>query len=88
MNHLKEFIDFGKLRKILRPQVGGFDKPKYPIKVWGERPSNIPKDIQSEYDSLAPRLMDGGADPDVWEVEDRIEEIREQYPNIKTSWSY
>jgi len=32
--------------------------------------------------------MDGGADPDVWEVEDRIEEIREQYPNIKTSWSY
>jgi hypothetical protein len=44
--------------------------------------TNIPQDIQSEYNTLASRLRDGSADPDINYVEDRIEEIRKEYPNI------
>lgn len=54
----------------------------------GQNPHGIPYDIQSEYNTLASRLMDGSADPDIWEVEDRIEEIRKLYPQIKPSYLY
>lgn len=53
-----------------------------------ERPENIPYEIQSEYDILISRMMDGSADPDIDEVEDKVEELRKLYPNIKTSWNY
>jgi hypothetical protein len=48
--------------------------------------SNIPQDIQSEYNILISRLRDGSADPGINYVEDRIEEIRKEYPNIKLKY--
>jgi len=48
--------------------------------------SGVPRDIQSEYNILISRLRDGSADPDIKYVEDRIEEIRKEYPNIKLNY--
>jgi hypothetical protein len=54
------------------------------IKSFNEATENskIPNEIQDEYNMLMFRLRDGSADPDIAEVEDRIEEIRKDYPNI------
>ena len=43
--------------------------------------------IQREYDRLILQSMDGGANDDIWEIEDRIDEIREMFPDIRTSWN-
>jgi len=46
----------------------------------------IPNKIQREYNELILRNMDGSADPDIVEIENRIEEIRKKYPNIKRKY--
>lgn len=57
------------------------------IKLFEEMDDSIvPEEIQSEYNILMLRLMDGSADPDIQEVENRIEELREEYPNIKVKY--
>lgn len=61
-------------------------KEAYPhYKNWYEYKhlnKKIPEKIQSEYSILMSRLMDGSADPDCVEVEDRVEKLRKEYPNI------
>jgi len=49
--------------------------------------NNVPDDIQEEYDDLLLRLMDGNADPDPFYVENRVDQIRKQYPDIKSDFS-
>jgi len=48
--------------------------------------NDIPNDIQSEYNILISRLRDGSADPDIYEVEDRIDELRKLYPSITVKY--
>lgn len=43
----------------------------------------IPKSIQEEYDDLILQSMDGSAHPDIGEIEDRIDELRKIFPDIK-----
>jgi hypothetical protein len=64
-----------------RMNIRGFNEHQENLNVSDD--TNIPQDIQSEYNTLASRLRDGSADPDINYVEDRIEEIRKEYLNIK-----
>lgn len=57
-------------------------------KMKGDRPDDIPEDIQIEYDILISRMRDGSYDPDINKVENKVEKLRRLYPNIKPSNQY
>jgi hypothetical protein len=87
MKHLKLFEEWNILKKqpyndINIPQKDLIDLSK----VLPPKNIKVPADIQEEYDNLMLRLMDGSADPDPFYVEDRVEQLRKQYPCIRSSW--